>query len=313
MSRRGWVLFLLMCVIWGIPYLLIKVAVEDMSPATLVLARTAVASLLLVPIALARGQVGPVLRRWGPLLAFALIEICLPWWLLGFAEQRLSSSLTGLLVAAVPLVGALLARYAPGHERLDRRRVAGLLVGLAGVAALVGFEVEGGDARAVVAVAVVAVAYAVGPILLARYLADLPGLGVVAVSLLLAAVLYVPAGVAQAPDGWPPVEAVLAVVALSVICTAVAFLVFFRLIAEVGPARSTVITYVNPAVAVVLGVAVLDEAFTVATAAGFALILLGSVLATARNRPARVPLPAARSRGGRDVECGSMPQAVAEP
>jgi len=285
-SRRGWVLFAAMCVIWGIPYLLIKVAVDEIAPATLVLARCVVAAVLLLPLALARGQVRPLLPRWRPLLAYTAVEICVPWLLLGFAEQRLSSSLTGLLVAAVPLVGAVLAGFGAGREPLGARRLVGLLVGIGGVGALVGFEVGAGDVRAIVAVGFVAVGYALGPLILARSLSDLPGLGVVAVSLALAALVYVPAGLAQAPDRWPSEAAVAAVLVLAVVCTAVAFLVFFELVAEVGPARSVVITYVNPAVAVLLGVLVLGERFTLATAAGFVLILTGSVLATSRSEPA---------------------------
>jgi drug/metabolite transporter (DMT)-like permease len=312
-SRRGWLLFAAMAVIWGIPYLLIKVAVDEISPSTLVLARTSLAAAMLLPIALARGQVRAALGRWRPLVLFALIEICLPWLLLGFAEQRLSSSLTGLLVAAVPLVGAVLARYGPASDRLDRRRVTGLLVGLAGVAALVGFEVQVDDARAVLAIAVVAISYAVGPMILARRLADLPGLGVIAVSMLLSAVFYLPTGVAQAPAEWPSGKVIAAVLALAAVCTALAFLLFFQLIAEVGPARATVITYVNPAVALLLGVVVLDEKVTIATGVGFALILLGSVLATGRSRAtpdSRRRTPAPR-RG--DIECSELATPVGEP
>jgi drug/metabolite transporter (DMT)-like permease len=306
-SKRGWILFAAMGVIWGIPYLFIKVAVEEVSPATLVLARTTLAALLLMPVALARGQVRPLLPRWKPLALFAVVEICVPWLMLGFAEQQISSSLTGLLIAAVPLVGALLARYGPAGDALDGRRVVGLLVGLAGVAALVGFEVQVDDVRAVLAVAVVAVAYAVGPLILSRHLADLPGTGVMAVSLLFSAVIYLPFGIAQAPDQWPSGKVVAAIVALAVVCTAIAFLVFFALIAEVGPARATVITYVNPAVALTLGVVVLDESFTIATAVGFGLILRGSVLATSRDRtrPAKVA-PA-------DIECADLGAPVGEP
>jgi len=282
-SRRGWLLFAAMAVIWGIPYLLIKVAVEEVAPATLVLARTGLAAALLLPVALARGQVRPVLSRWKPLLAYTVAEICGPWLLLGYAEQRLSSSLTGLLIAGVPLVGAVLALGGADRERLGPRRLLGLLLGLAGVAALVGFEVGAGDGRAVLAVAVVVVGYALGPVILSRSLADLPAPGVVAVSLALAGLAYLPAGLIEAPATWPSGEVIAAVLVLAVLCTAVAFLLFFALIAEVGPARSTVITYVNPAVAVLLGVVVLDEAFTVATAVGFVLILLGSVLATSRT------------------------------
>ncbi len=314
MSRRGWLLFLAMGVIWGVPYLMIKVAVEEMSPSFMVLARCVIAAVLLLPLAAARGLLRPLLPYWLPILAFAVIEICVPWLMLGVAEQKLSSSLTGLLIAAVPLVGFVLA-WAGGskltgtEETLDLRRVVGLLVGLAGVGALVGFEVKADDLGSVLALLVVAVCYAVGPMILSRWLSHLPGLGVIAASLVLSAVIYLPFGLAQAPGEWPSAEAVWSVIGLGVLCTAVAFVVFFQLIAEVGPTRSTVITYLNPAVALLLGVAILDEAFTAATAVGFALILVGSVLAT-RSSPARpaadqpVDLPADRSPGDAlDGEC----------
>jgi drug/metabolite transporter (DMT)-like permease len=288
MSRRGWALFLALGVIWGIPYLLIKIAVEDLSPAVLVFGRTGLATLLLLPVAMARDQIRPLLAHWRPLLVYTVIEICLPWVLLGRAEQELSSSLTGLLVAAVPLVGAALVKFT-GHETLGARRVVGLLVGFAGVAALVGFDVGASSAGAVAAVGLVAICYALGPLILARHLAHLPSMGVVAASLAITLVIYAPIAALQWPDRAPGTDTWLAVVGLAVVCTAVAFLVFFALIAEVGPARATVITYVNPAVALVLGAIVLDERVTVATGVGFALILLGSVLATQREAPAPVP------------------------
>ena len=283
MSRRGWVLFAAMCVIWGVPYLMIKVAVEELEPATLVLGRCVVATVLLLPVAVAKGQLRALLPRWRPLLTFAAVEICVPWLLLNTAEQRLSSSLTGLLIAAVPLVGALIVRVTGTREQLGWRRALGLGIGMAGVAALVGFEVGTSDIGAVAAVAVVAVCYAVGPVIIARHLADAPGLGVMAASLGVSTVVYLVPGIAQAPSHVPSGKVVLSVLGLGVVCTALAFLVFFALIAEVGAARSTVITYVNPAVAVLLGVAVLGEDLTVTIAVGFVLILLGSVLATSRS------------------------------
>jgi drug/metabolite transporter (DMT)-like permease len=292
MSRRGWVLFAAMCLIWGIPYLLIKVAVDEVTPATLVFARTALGALLLLPFVLTGGRLRGLRAAWLPLLAYTVAEICVPWLLMGFAETRLSSSLTGLLIAAVPLVGAVLARWSGQRERLSRTRLAGLLIGMAGVAALVGLDLGATDPTALAALAVVAVGYAVGPVILARRLAHLPGLGVVAASLGLAAVLYLPVGIAQAPDHWPSARVLAAVGGLAAICTTLAFVLFLRLIAEVGPARATVITYVNPAVAIGLGVALLDEPFTAAVGVGFVLVLLGSVLATARRRPAPVPPPA---------------------
>lgn len=307
MSRRGWVLFIAMGVIWGVPYLMIKVAVEEFSPAAMVLARTAMGAALLLPIAAARDQLRPLARYWWPLLAYTVIEICIPWLMLGYAETQLSSSLTGLLVAAVPLVGAVLVRFT-GQDSLERRRVAGLLVGFAGVAALIGFDVGSAHVGPVAAVAVTAFCYALGPLILVRYLSDLPGLGVVAASLAISAVIYLPAGVGSWPTGDVSSEAWLSVVGLAVVCTALAFLIFFQLVAEVGPARATVITYVNPAVALVLGVIVLDESITVATVVGFALILAGCVLATAREREPKV---VRRAGEVADARCLSNP--MAEP
>jgi drug/metabolite transporter (DMT)-like permease len=287
MSRRGWVLFLVMGVVWGIPYLLIKVVVEDVPPATMVFLRTALATLLLLPVALARGVLRPVLPHWRPVLVFAVIEMCIPWLMLGYAEQHLSSSLAGLLVAAVPLVGAVLVK-ATGHEHIGLRRVAGLLVGFAGVAVLVGFDVETSSPWPVVAMAVVACGYAVGPLVLDRHLSHLPNLGVVTSSLAITCVAFLPAGLAQWPAEAPGADTWLSLAGLAVICTAVAFLLVIELVAEVGPARTTVITYVNPVVAVALGWAVLDERVTAATGVGFLLILVGSIVGTRREEPTTV-------------------------
>jgi drug/metabolite transporter (DMT)-like permease len=291
MSRRGWVLFGAMCVIWGVPYLLIKVAVDELAPATLVLARTALGTLLLLPFVLTGGHLRGLRAAWKPLVIYTLVEICAPWLLLGFAETRLSSSLTGLLLAAVPLVGAVLARWTGARERLGTRRLTGLLVGIGGVAALVGLDLGSVDALAMGAIALVAVGYAVGPVILTRSLAHLPGLGVVVASLALSTVLYLPVGIAQAPAHWPSAKVMLSVLGLAAVCTALAFVVFFKLIAEVGPARATVITYVNPAVAVGLGVLILKEPFTAAIGVGFVLVLAGSVLATSGARPQAAAQP----------------------
>jgi drug/metabolite transporter (DMT)-like permease len=291
MSRRGLLLFAAMCVIWGIPYLLIRVAVEELSPAALVLGRTAVGALLLLPIAFFRRDLRGLLPFWLPLLAFAAIEIALPWVLLGAAEQRVSSSLTGLLIAAVPLVGAVIARTTGDRERLGLQSAIGLAVGLAGVAAIVGLNLEGTSAVSLAEIFLVAVCYAVGPAILQRWLAGLPALGVISVSLGLTALAYAPIAAFSLPEQAPSAKVVLSVLALAVVCTALAFLLFFALIAEIGPVRATVITYVNPAVAAVLGVALLDERFTVGMGVGFVLVLAGSVLAT-RRRAEPAPVPA---------------------
>lgn len=283
MTRRGWFLFLAMGVIWGVPYLLIKVAVSDLTPVSLVFLRTATGAVLLLPVAARRGALGPLLARWRWLLVYTVVEVAVPWMLLSDAETHISSSLAGLLVAAVPFIGALLALVGGGDDRVDLRRTAGLLVGFAGVAALVGFDLSGGNLGAIGEIAVVTVGYALGPMVIARRLQGLRPVGVVAVSLALTALAYAPVGVLNLPGHAPALKVVVSVAALGLVCTAIAFLLFFELIAEVGPVRATVITYVNPAVALLLGVVILGETFTAAAAVGFVLILLGSFLATRRS------------------------------
>ena len=287
MTRRGLALFGAMCVIWGIPYLLIRVAVRDLSPATLVLARTSIAALLLLPIAAFRHELRPIVRQWPAVLAFAGVEIAVPWVLLGAAEQEISSSLTALLIAAVPLIGAVIARTTGERERLGLQSLLGLLVGLVGVATIVGLNLEGAGALPILEVGLVAVCYAVGPAILQRRLAELPALGVIAASLAVTAVVYLPIAAFSFPQEMPSAKVIWSVLGLAVVCTAIAFLLFFALIAEIGSVRATVITYVNPAVAALLGVAILGEHFTTGMAIGFVLVLLGSALATrpGRTRP----------------------------
>ncbi len=291
MSRRAWLLFATMCVVWGVPYLLIKVAVAELAPAELVLARTALGAAALLPWAWRTGALRPALAAWRPLLLFAALEMAGPWWLLASAERDLSSSLTGLLVAAVPMVAAVAGRLIGEQDRLDRTRSTGLLVGLAGVGLLLGLDVGGGQVAAVGAVALTVLGYATGPLVVSRALRSVPSVGVNATALAATAVLFAVPAAAQY-DGWPSGRVVLAVLCLGLVCTALALVLFFALIAEAGPHRALVITFVNPAVAVALGILLLDEPFTTGTLAGFPLVLLGCVLATRRSRPAR-PQPAA--------------------
>jgi len=279
-------LFLALSVIWGIPYLLIKVAVRELTPASLVFLRTALGALLLLPAVMKNGNLRALLPRWRPILLFTLVEVALPWWLLSDAERRISSSLSGLLVASVPLLGALLSRLTGAHEPLGTRRLAGLGVGFAGVVALLGLDLRG-DVAAIVEMTLVVLGYALGPLIVSRRLADLASLDVVAVSIGLCALAYAPVGIAQLPRAMPSPAVIGSVAMLGVACTAVAFLLFFRLIAEVGPVRATVITYVNPAIALLAGVTLLGETFTPGTAVGFVLIIAGSWLATGPSRSRR--------------------------
>jgi drug/metabolite transporter (DMT)-like permease len=283
-----------MSFIWGIPYLFIKIAVGELTPASLVFLRTAIGAALLLPIAAARNDLGPLLPHWKWIAAYTLVEVAAPWFLLADAERRISSSLSGLLIALVPSIGAILGWATGSDDRLDARRIAGLAMGFTGVAALVGLDVGTTDLGAVAEVVLVALGYALGALIIARKLSGLPVFGVIAASLALTMIAYAPVGITQLPSALPSPPVLVAVLILGVVCTAVAFLVFFPLIAEVGPARATVITYVNPAVALALGVAFLHEPLTLGILVGFALIVLGSVLATRRTRAREVPSLAPR-------------------
>jgi drug/metabolite transporter (DMT)-like permease len=311
MTRKAWLLFAAMCMIWGIPYLLIRVAVRDIAPGTLVFLRVSIGGIILLPWAFSRGGFGPVLRRWRPLVLFSLIEMAGPWLFLSDAERHLSSSLSGLLIAAVPLVGVIVARAIRSDEQADWLQVAGLLVGLVGVAMLVGLDFGSIHTASLAEILVVVVGYAVAPVIMARRLADLPSIPVVSASLLLVAIGYLPYAVLRWPSGITG-QQVAAVATLGVVCTAVAFILFFALIAAIGPARAVVITYVNPAVAVLFGVTTLGEDFTLGMGIGFPLILLGSVLAArSRARPdAAVPEAAACESLGPDQSMRTSPDAV---
>ena len=289
MSRRGWWLFAAMSLIWGIPYLLIKVADGGVAPPVLVLARVAVGAALLLPLAIRRGELAPLLPYWRWLLLFALVEIITPWLLLSEAETRLSSSLSGLLIASVPILVAVIGRLTGGQDRLTPVRWAGLLVGLGGVGLLVAGSGTRGDAGSVAEVLGVAVCYSIGPLVAARKLSELPSLGMTAACLAFAAVVYAPIAAVDWPHKVPSGTVLASLAGLAVVCTALAFVLFFALIGEAGPARASVITYVNPAVAVALGVLALGERLTTTMAVAFVLILGGSVLATRTARATAGP------------------------
>lgn len=283
MSRRGWALFLALSVLWGVPYLMIRVAVADLDPVVVAFGRTAIAGLLLLPLALLRRQLAAVVRHWRRVLLYSLVEIIAPWWLLSYAETRLDSSTAGLLVAMVPLLTAVIL-IASGHDRFGLRRLAGLIVGFGGVAVLVGVDLDLHDGWAVAATVATVIGYAFGTYMMGHVVNDLPALGVITFSLLASATCYLPFAIWLRPAhltasaGW-------SVLGLATLCTATAFLCMFALIAEVGPGRASVVTYVNPAVAIVLGILVLSEPMTVGLAIGFPLIIVGALLATGRSKP----------------------------
>ena len=296
-TRRGVLFFIALGVAWGIPYALIKIAVVELSPQMLVLVRTGLAALLLLPLAAWRRDLGPALRRWKPLVAYTVFEIIGPWYFINSAEQRLPSSLVGLLIAAVPIVGVVVGLAMGRSERLSRINRVGLLVGLAGVGCLVGFEIGGSDLVGVVELTLAVIGYAIGPAILAHSMADVPALGVVSLPLAGAALTYVPIVLLTdgLPSTFPSAQVVWAVVVLAVVSSAVAFLLMVALVAEIGPVRMTAVSYVNPAVAIAVGALWLGEAVTTWTVVGFVLVLLGSYLVNRRVSRRQRPRTSVRS------------------
>lgn len=284
MSRRGWALFLAMAVIWGIPYLLIRIAVRQLDPGVLVFARTAPVALLFLPVVIARGQLTIMARNLKWIGAFAVIEFGVPWYLMATAERHITSSLTSLLICSVPLFAVVAHRVAGRHEPISRRRYIGLGVGALGVLMLVGLDLSRGSVIWIVLMLIVCAGYTIGPMILAHRLDHVPGIAVVAGATGVVALAWTPWAVAH----WPrhvSGETLSSALVLSLVCTAAAFLVFFQLVKEVGSTRSVVVTYVNTGIAVVLGVVGLHEPLTAGVVIGFPLVLIGSIYATSAAAP----------------------------
>jgi drug/metabolite transporter (DMT)-like permease len=283
------VLFAAVSVVWGMPYLFIKIAVDEgLSPAFLSFARVALAAVVLLPLAWRSGALRGLRAKVVPLLAFALAEVVVPFPLIAFGEQHVASSLTAIIVAALPLTIALLAIRFDHEERVTGSRLIGLFVGLGGVIVLFGIDIAGSTDELVGALCILGatVGYAIGPMVLKRHLAtSTEPVGAMAVAMLFASIMLLPAALLSAPSEVPTGDAIAALVVLGLVCTALAFLLWFMLIADVGPSRASVITYINPVVAVALGVTLLDESLSASAVAGLLLILAGSWLSTGGGRP----------------------------
>lgn len=287
MTRRAWAAFVAVSILWGLPYLFIKVAVQEVSPPFVAWARVLVAALVLLPLAWRAGAFAGLRGRVAAVLAYAALEVAVPFCLIPFGETFISSSLTAILISAMPLAVALLALRFARQERLTRTRVAGLVIGLVGVVALMGVDVAGRPLELLGAGCIVAatLCYAASPIVVSRALADLHPLGPVTAALAASAVALTPAAALARPAAVPSALVLASLAVLGVLCTAVALAVYFFLVAEAGPGRASIITYVNPAVAVLLGVAVLGESIGALTVAELLLIAAGSWLATDGRLP----------------------------
>jgi drug/metabolite transporter (DMT)-like permease len=281
-NRRAWILFAIVSVLWGIPYFFIKVAIEDLSPVVVVAGRVAIAALILVPVAAAQGTLGILRRRFGTVAFLAVVHIAVPFSLITFGESHISSSLAGLLIATEPVMIALLSIRA---EPLTLGRVTGLTLGLVGVAVLIGLDLSG-DRLGLLGAAMVLVAtlsYAVATVVVQQRAAEIPPASLAAGTTTISTILLLPFAIAALPSTPVPASSLWAVVVLGVFSTAVALLVFYRLIVVAGPNRAGLVTYVNPVVAVLLGVAVLHESIHPSTLLGFTLIVVGCWLSTRRT------------------------------
>jgi drug/metabolite transporter (DMT)-like permease len=290
-TARAWALFAALCLLWGIPYFLIKVAIPEVSPVTIVFVRLAIAALVLLPVALSRDAFRHLLGRWLGIVPLGLIGVALPFLLIAAGEQRIASSLTGLLIATEPMMIALLALRLDASERVGGARLVGLLLGVAGVACVLGLDVHGEPSELLGAgmILLAAFCYAGAALFVKHRYADVPPLGTATAAMVVSAVALTPAALLTLPARWPTPPTLLALVSLGVVCTAAGYLCYYGLIARAGAARATVVTYVNPAVAVALGALALGEPVSAATLVGFALIIAGSWLGTRGSVGARAP------------------------
>jgi drug/metabolite transporter (DMT)-like permease len=284
---RAWLAFAALSVIWGIPYLFIKVAVAEVPPLEVAWGRIALGTALLVPVAWKRGTLRTAAGRWRGACAFALAELVIPFSLISLGERWISSSLTAVLIATLPFTVMLLAPLFGLSEPLSARRLSGLVCGFIGVVVLLGVDPVHGVLGwvGVACVAVATVGYAIGSLVVQRYLNGVDEFAAVALSLAIATLMLLPAALLTLPRHAPSMLALGAVAVLGVVCTAVALWLYFYLVAEAGAARATVFTYLNPVVATILGVTVLGERFGASFLAGLVLILAGSWVATARRAP----------------------------
>ncbi len=286
MSARAWLAFAALGVIWGVPYFFIKLAVQEMSPWVVAWSRITLAALVLLPVAWRRGALHALGAHKLPIVAFGLIEFVIPFSAISIGERWIDSSVTGILIASVPLTVRVIGRFFGLHEPLGKWRLVGLLLGFLGVALLLGFgNISGPLGWAGAGCMLLAAAcYAVGPLIIQRHLKELDSFGPIAASLLFSSLVLLAPALATFPVARPSALALTSIVILGLVCTALAMLLMFYLVSHAGASRASVITYINPAVATLLGVLVLNERLGTGGLVALALILVGSWLATRGRR-----------------------------
>jgi drug/metabolite transporter (DMT)-like permease len=288
MSRRNLILFILVGFLWGIPYLFIKVAVDPengFSPAIVVFGRVFIGALVLIPIAIYDKTFFNAIKHWRYIAVYALFEMVGPWILIGTAEQKISSGLAGLLVSSVPIFSTLIASRYGDKSVWQPKRLFGIAIGFLGVFLLLGIESITGssDPISIVMVLAASLAYAFAVIYITRKVPDGSGVAINGIAMAMTAVFYSPALFFLWPDRAVSTEAIYSLIGLGVFSTGIAFAVFFTVMAEIGPTRASLVTYMNTAFAVVLGIIILNEPLTVGIIVGLPLVLIGSYLASRRT------------------------------
>ena len=292
MSRRGWFLFFLVGFLWGVPYLFIKIAVDPengFSPAAVVCLRTAIGAAILIPLAIRQGQLGAAIRGIKYVAPYALLEMIGPWILIGTAEQKISSGLAGLLIASVPIWATIFASMRGDKTVWHHKRLLGIVVGFIGLIAVVGFEsiAGGSDLLSIAMVLVAAIGYSYAVMMVQGALPHVSGIAINAVAMAITAIFYLPLTIIQWPTHEISSDAINAIIGLGVLSTGAAFVAFFALAAIIGVARGSLVTYLNTAFAVVLGVIILGEPFTIGMAIGLPLVLIGSYFASRKPAEAK--------------------------
>jgi drug/metabolite transporter (DMT)-like permease len=285
MSRRNWFLFFFVGFIWGIPYLLIKVAVEDLSPPVIVFARVAIGAAILIPIAVKHGSLMPAIKAWKYVIPYAIGEMIGPWFLITAAEQKMTSGLTGLLVATVPIWTTILASLHGDKTVWHHKRLLGILIGFIGIILVVGIESFSGR-QSIVAIAMVLIAsigYSWAVTMITAKVPHIEPISINGVAMVFTAIVYLPFVFLNAPEHMPSAKVLGSVLVLGLFPTAMAFILFFQLIKDIGTARGSLVTYLNTAFAVVLGVIILREPFTLGIALGLPLVLVGSYFASRKT------------------------------
>jgi drug/metabolite transporter (DMT)-like permease len=287
MTWRVGAAFAALCVIWGLPYFLIKVALTEVPPIGVAWGRIALGAAFLLPIAWKRGSLRQIGAHKGAVCAFAFCELIGPFVLIALGESWVSSSLAGILIATVPLMMIVIAPLFGVHESLGARRLAGVVIGLVGVVTLLGLDAVNGVLGwiGVGCIVIATAGYACGALIIQRYLHGVDEMGAVATSLGIATVVLLPGAIIWLPTHVPSPLVLTSIAVLGIVCSALALSLAFYIIRHIGAARMAVVTYVNPAVAVFLGIVVLHEPFGKGTVLGLALILLGSWLATHSGKP----------------------------